>query len=426
MGRMTLMRISLPIALSIIIASSAIGQQDDNKNSDASFPISFNPSLLFETYGGASKPTGYLLDTSLNRLNFGRESIKISQFQQWYKSQGQLMRGESSGFVTVKIDPSALNGLLTAEGEMAYSPVDEFYGQQGFREYRPQMYRINLGGQWLGFEYGAKYLSVDEDFEKLQGVKLDMENDKAGREVWLSRSIGVFKIKTFLSDYWDNVDFNPNRPRTRKTEGGAALDIALPSLPLISLSYSRGSSSTSRRPDGADPTSESVQSFYGYIFYGRSKWDVSVSTGYYLSQDKLQSDSKGEIFYSELTASYRPTDSIIISPGIGFTSETYKWLGGGAEYTTPTASLSLSYYPEDKPFGFSTYAYYSRYKGNDGYTDASTLNGSGEMTWKLGKTILGDHSISLTFGYYHYLDAVYSTGSYKDFSVQVAYKVATF
>lgn len=421
---MALIRISLPIAFTLLIASSAIGQEDYNQESDESFPRTFNPSLIFETDGSQSRPKGYLFDSVVNDGVSDYQSVSISQFQRWYKPQGLLMRGENSGFVSIKIAPSPLKKLLTVEGEMAYSPVDEYYGQQGFREYRPQMYRINVNGEWLGFEYGGNYLSVDEDFEKLQGIKL--KNDQAGREVWLKRNLGVFQIKTFFSDYWDNVDFNPSRPRIRKTQGGASLDIAIPSLPFISLSYSRGSSSTTRRPNGSDPKSESIQSFYGYVFYGRSKWDVSVSSGYYLSEDKFQSDVEGKVIYSELSASYRPTDSIIITPGIGFTSEKYEWFGGGSEYTTPTASLSLSYYPKDRPFSFSTYGYYSRYKGNDGYTDASTLNGSGEMTWRLGRTLLGDHSVSLTFGYYHYIDTIYSAGTYKDFSVQVAYRIATF
>ena len=424
MDRMSLIRISLPIALSIIIASSAIGQQDFVQDPDASLPSHFNPSLLFETYSNSSKPKGYLFDSVVNDGVPEHQSIKVSQFQRWYKPQGLLMSGETSGYLNVKVDPSILQGLLTFEGEMAYRPNDEFYYQQGFREYRPQMYRINVSGEWLGFEYGGKYVSVDDDFERLQGVRLN--SDQEGREVWLKKSIGVFQIKTFLSDYWDNVDFNPSRPRIRKTQGGVALDIAIPSFPFVSLSYSRGSALTTRRGNGSDPKSESIESFYGYIFYGRTKWDVSISSGYYLSDDKFQSDVKGKMLYSELSASYRPTDSIIITPGIGFTSEKYEWFGGGSEYTTPTASLTLSYYPAEGPFGFTTYAYYSRYKGNDGYTDASTLNGTGELTWRLGKTILGDHTISLTFGYYHYLDAIYSVSTYKDFSVQVAYKIATF
>jgi hypothetical protein len=417
-------RISLPIAFTIIIATSAIGQQEyDNKSfSDAT---TFNPSLIFETYSNSSRLKGYLLDSTLNNLNREHESVKISQFQKWEKLPSLLMRGESSGFMNISIDPGILHGILTAEGDLSYRPADDFDPEEDYRNYRPQMYRINLSGKLLGFEYGAKYLSVDKDFERLEGINL--KGDQAGREVWASRSIGVFKFKTILSDYWDNVDFNPSRPRIRKTQGGASLDIAIPSWPLLSLSYMRGTSLTTRRPDVSDRKSEDFQSVDGYIYYySRSRWELSSYAGYYLSKDKIQSDSKSKIFSSGIKGSYRPTDSMIITPGIGFTSEKYDWFGGGSEYTTPTASLSLSYYPTDRPFSFNVYGYYSRYKGNDGFTDASTLNGSGEMTWKLGKTFLGDQSISLSVGYYNYLDTVYSSSSYKEFSAQVAYKMATF
>jgi hypothetical protein len=417
-------RISLPIAFTIMIATSAIGQQEYDNKSDSSDQTTFNPSLIFETYGNRLKPKGYFLDSTLNDLNLEHESIKISQFQRWEKLESLLMTGESSGFTKINIDPGILHGLLTAEGEMAYRPTNDFDPEEGYRNYRPQMYRINLIGKLLGFEYGAKYLSVDKDFERLQGINL--KADQARREIWVSRNFGVFEIKTFLSDYWDNVDFNPSRPRIRNKQGGASLDIAIPSWPLLGLSYKRGTTLTTRRPDGSDRKSADFQTTDGYLYYGRSKWDLTLYWSYYLSTDSIESDSKSKIANSGVSGSYHLRDSFKIEPSLDFTTENYEWLGGGAKYNTPTASLSFSYKPSDEPLSFVAKGSYSRYKGNDGYTDSNTLNGSGEITWNLGKTILGDQSISLSVGYYHYLDTIYSSSSFKEFSAQVAYKMATF
>ena len=47
------------------------------------------------------------------------------------------------------VDPSILNWRLTVEGEMAYSPINDFDIQQGFRESQPQMRRLDLRGEWL-------------------------------------------------------------------------------------------------------------------------------------------------------------------------------------------------------------------------------------------------------------------------------------
>lgn len=145
-----------------------------------------------------------------------------------------MMRAESWGYLSVKVNP-LLDGKLIAEGEMAYSPTEGFDPLLGFREYKNQMARFTIRGKWSKFEYGIKYLYVNDGFDKEPVTGLG--SDKEGMEIWLNRSFGVFSIKTFYKDHWNNVDFVPKRERRKITEGGAALDLTMTFLAYYRLTY---------------------------------------------------------------------------------------------------------------------------------------------------------------------------------------------
>jgi hypothetical protein len=361
-----------------------------------------------------------LANETANDLNI----LKITQSQKTDKPKGLLLSGESWGFLNIDTDPRAFDNLMSVEGEIAYSPVDEFDVEQGFREYKPQMVTLNLKGSWAGFAYGAKYLQVEDGFDKVPGTRLN--SNQEGKEIWINRTLSVLKLKTFISDYWDNVNFNPNRPKVRKTRAGAAFDIAFPYWPILSLSWSHGNSLTMRKPDGPVRGEESIQTLNSSLYYLISKWKLSINSSYSTGKDKNQGDTESRILLSEIRGSYTPIKSISISPSIGFTKEEYKWLGAELDYMTPTSSVSVNYSPSNTPFNIKAYGHYSRHTGNDGFTDANTFNGLAEFAWKLGKTPIGDQTVSLEFGYYNYLNSVFSESSYQEYSAFLAYKIASF
>jgi hypothetical protein len=421
--RKTVLNILLVSLVALAISPFANGQQlssDKFTNSIGNFAQ--QPGSDYDT--GTLKPRPLLLDSLVGDSDSELSFLKISQSQKTEKPKTLLLSGENWGFFHVGTDPGAFDNLMSVDGDLGYSPVDEFDIEQGFRVYKPQMLSVNVKGSWTGFEYGAKYLQVADGFERVPGTKLN--SNQEGKEIWVNRALGVFKLKTFISDYWDNVNFDPKRPKTRKTEVGAALDIAFPYWPVLSLSYSRGNSLISTRKDGSVSRNEGTQTVNSNLYYLISKWKLWINSSYSMATDKNQRDATSRILFTELTGSYSPTKSVSISPSVGFTKEEYKWLGGGIKYMTPTTSLSLDYSPSNKPFKIKAYGYYSRYKSSDGFTDANTLSGLAEFAWRLGKTPIGDQIVSLEFGSYNYLDSVFSKSSYKEYSALLAYKIASF
>ena len=328
-----------------------------------------------------------------------------------------MMRAESWGYLSVKVN-SLLDGKLIAEGEMAYSPTEDFDPLLGFREYNNQMARFTIRGKWSKFEYGIKYLYVNDGFDEEPVTRL--EGDKEGMEMWLNRSFGVFSIKTFYKDHWNNVDFVPKRERRKITEGGAALDIALPSWPIISLSYSRGTSLTIKRLDGADPELESIQTLSAYIYYAWSpKWKVSLASFYIMNKDNHKPGVTGSYFYSEISTTYSPTNSISIIPSLGFTREEYKYPGGGGGSNSPSASLSFSYSHPSKNFGLTAYGGYESQIDYVGLIEEQDVEGKAKLFWKMGETALGIHTLAIEFGYGH------SDSIYEGASAVFAYRIST-
>jgi len=403
-------------SISIVWARDDTQLQNEFLNTNP--PLNFEPFLFFENYSDYQTPQGFYFNSSQPKSLVGEFfGIEVLQFDSWDKPKQYMMRAESWGYLSVKVNP-LLDGKLIAEGEMAYSPTEDFDPLLGFREYKNQMARFTIRGKWSKFEYGIKYLYVNDGFDEEPVTRL--EGDKEGMEMWLNRSFGVFSIKTFYKDHWNNVDFVPKRERRKITEGGAALDIALPSWPIISLSYSRGTSLTIKRLDGADPELESIQTLSAYIYYAwSSRWKVTLASFYIMNKDNHKPGVTGSYFYSEISTTYSPTNSISIIPSLGFTREEYKYPGGGGGSNSPSASLSFSYSHPSKNFGLTAYGGYESQIDYVGLIEEQDVEGKAKLFWKMGETALGIHTLAIEFGYGH------SDSIYEGASAVFAYRIST-
>jgi len=178
------------------------------------------------------------------------------------------------GFSKLNFTPLFLDGLVNIEAEMAYNPEDsqDFTDLmlEGFQEYRNNMNRIKVNGSFKGFDYGAKYLYVNDNFDKVPGTKLG--NDEQGGELWLDRKVYIFRLKTFYSTYWDNVSKDPDEDRKTVKKLGATFSIEPENLPFISFTYSRGDSKKSRFSGSSNINKDDIDSFSTYISYYKDNW----------------------------------------------------------------------------------------------------------------------------------------------------------
>lgn len=363
-------------------------------------------------------------DGSDSTQNKGFFIVNVSQSDQRVKSNKFLGDVERLGFLNFQLTSRNLGGKLVGEGEMIYSPYQDFDYREGFIEYQPLLVRFGSKGSWGGFDYGAGYLYVRNGADKVIGRKIN--SNQEGSSLWLKRSMSVFNITALFSDFVDNVADNPGKPRIRKTQGGITFNVAIQNMPLLTVYYTHGYSRSVYEPNGYQPQKNWLDNFGATIYYSRTNWDISVSSTSTISSDKFLSDSNSIAFFYQLSGSYRPISSITISPALSLGDERYMWSGGGARYITPTASIWFGYYPLSDDFNLSFYGSYSINKSNDGYTDTNALNGTLSLVWTLAKSPFGKHSLSLDVSYYHYLDDVYESSTYKDITALLNLKLASF
>ncbi len=312
-------------------------------------------------------------------------------------------------------------GNLAGEGELAVSSfqsqADKLYHQE-----RSRLLRFRLTGGLDSFDYGAEYRSVGQGFQRPSGSN-NWRADQEGEEFWAAQKFGPLRLKAMFSDFGDNVEADPRRPRTTKTLGGMGLGFTLPGGSVLSFSYQRGSSRTRGGPSKEAPQESWIEDMGASLyFYAGPMWDFTISSNYSPSTNKLDPSKKVAFYYHYITGSYRPTGSITIMPSLSLSEEQYAWLG--LRTTTPTAMLSIGYYPPSGNLSFTTYGYYSRSKSNDGFYDVRTVNLINSILIPFGND--KEKAISLDLGYNQYLDAVYRYGSSEELVGRILYKVAAF
>jgi hypothetical protein len=315
---------------------------------------------------------------------------------------------------------SSMPGNLTGEAEVAAgsfnSQAEKLYHLQ-----RNELLRFRLAGDLGSFNYGTEYRSVGQGFRPQSGS--NWRPDQEGSETWASQSFGPLRVKALSSNFWDNIEGDPRRPRTTKTLAGTVLGITLPGGDVLSLSYQRGSSETIGGPNNQPPQVSWVEDLGASLYYyGGPKWDFTISSNYSPSISKVDPSKKVASYYHALTALYRPTDSITMTPSLSLSEQRYSW--SGYQVVTPTAMLSLSYFPPSGIMSLTTYGYYSRSKSSDGWYDVQTVSLINSLSLPLNKA--KSKFITFDFVCTEYRDRVYQSGSYEEMIWRVLFKVAPF
>ncbi len=315
---------------------------------------------------------------------------------------------------------SSLLGNLTGESEVAFSSFDS-QTDKLYHEQKNRLLRFRLASDVGSFGYGAEYRSVGQGFRRPPGSNWRL--DQEGTEMWASQAVGPLRFKTLFSNFWDNVEEDPRRPRTTKTLGGPALGITLPGGSVLNFSYQRGSSETVGGPNTQSPQESWIEDWGASLYYyGGPKWDFTIMSNYSPSTNKVDPSKKVASDYHNITGSYRPTESITIVPSLSFSEQRYSW--SGVRTTTPTAMLSFSYAPPSRNLTLTTYGFYSRSKSSDGFYDVQTVNVINSLVLPFGKA--KEKAISFDIVYNQYLDAVYHHGSYDELLGRILYKVSSF
>jgi len=347
-------------------------------------------------------------------------SIKPSYFDQDPRANIKLRDDGIQHDALDFLVKSSLPGNLTGESQVAFSSFDS-QTDKLYHEQKNRLLRFRLASDMGSFGYGAEYRSVGQGFRRPPGSNWRL--DQEGTETWASQAVGPLRLKALFANFWDNVEQDPRRPRTTKTLGGTALGITLPGGSVLNFSYQRGTSETVGGPSKQAPQESWIEDMGASLyFYGGPIWDLTVSSSYSPSVNKLDPSKKATSYYHAIAGSYRPTESITIMPSLSFSEERYSWQG--LRTATPTAMISFSYAPPSRNLSLTTYGFYSRSKSSDGWYDVQTVNLINSLLIPFGKA--KKQAIAFELVYNQYLDAVYRYGSSEELLGRILYKVAAF
>ncbi len=260
-------------------------------------------------------------------------------------------------------------GVLKGESELAYSPsLHPFAERRGIAQHR--LLRYGLSGTQGVFRYGLTYREAGKAYVAAP--------DQATREAWGEWMIGVARLRTSLTESWNNLEKDPLLARTTQTQEKVALTIAPPSWPATSLSYARTSSASSLEPSGVIPQRNRSEALTGELSYPGSAWNTRFSSSYTVSGDPETPGMETVGMTHALGGSVRLLQALTIAPSVTLREDRQRWSGVGVE--NPSASLTLTYAPRPS-LSLTTTGSYSRTHSTDGLVDADAVNAQGVVTW---------------------------------------------
>jgi hypothetical protein len=308
---------------------------------------------------------------------------------------------------------------------------DSAFGNDVFVNPRSQLIVFNFKQKLDDFSFGGGYRSFGADINKLDDIKKMVTTNikptscQQVAEFWMANKFGPLTLKPFIGRFWDNKLFDnvkdSKRYRMATNVAGITLDNKVPLLPLyFGGSYSQENSNSIFIPKGKEPRSTFNKNLGGYLYFYCGKFfDLTASTSYSHIQDKINEDNITQVYWHEISANFRPTWYITITPIIALGD--YRWPGNKTK--TQLASLSLNYSKIFRNVDLWFWGSWSQTKGTAGYEDYKNLNAYLGISWQPISLSQYNAKFSLEGGYNKYIDNIYPEYTEKGFISFMSFKM---
>jgi len=265
---------------------------------------------------------------------------------------------------------SLFRGLLKGEGEVMYSPpAPGTFEQRGGSDRR--LLRFGLTGNQGAFRYGVAMREA--------GKAAVAGPDQASREMWGEWQVGFARLRTTLSDVWNNVDKVQNLSRMTQTNERIALTLARPKWPELTIAYTRTALASSLDPQGVAPQQRALATYDSALAYAGTGWNASASAGYAVNSDLSAAGLDTRAFTYGLNGTYRVERLLTITPSLNVRDERQLW--SGARIFSRSSSMTLAYTP-DPTLTITALAAYNDSSSTDRLVSLSNFNSTNTVTWK--------------------------------------------
>ena len=268
---------------------------------------------------------------------------------------------------------SRFDGRLVGESELAYSAL----GFSSLTEQQPIMSRLGVNGRWGKAGYGASYRSFGQGFVSLAGAKVEHDRDES--QLWGEYDFGLFRFRGAAGETWET--------------NSATNDLML--------------------------TRTAATSFH----LAKPNWSALFSSSYSWIVHGEESSHKTSALANGFAVVYRPATVFTIEPNVNFRQE---WDRDTRFKTdTPSAGLALAYTPfrDLQVIGRASYA---RDLSDDPLKNASNVNTTAALNWKLGKSFFGEQSVSMQLEYKNESRPILPDNQPASLTGTVYFKIAGF
>lgn len=196
-----------------------------------------------------------------------------------------------------------------------------------------RMLRLGLTGTTGSLRYGMLSRSAGQAF--LGGP------DQARCEVWGEWTSGWTTLRTAIGQQWNNITEDSTRSRLEQTYGRFGLAWKRPVWPEITLTYAHNSLNSTLEPLGIAPQRSHNHTLESAIAYNGTDWSARFASSYILGNDLLRAETEYTIRMQMLTAAYRPSTTLTISPILAYREESQNW--SSVRIHSPSTSVALQY-----------------------------------------------------------------------------------
>jgi hypothetical protein len=290
--------------------------------------------------------------------------------------------------------------------------------------------RLAVKEAWGPVTLGVRGESASPGLEGVTGGRVKTETE--GAEAWIEGREGPAGLRLSGGQFWDNLANSPWQPRTTKTQGGAAADVALPVGLTLSLSYQGGvaDSDPGPRPRGLATVGVSGSTFHNLtssLSCGGQAWALTMASSYVPSRDVDDPERENQSSSHDLSATLRLPASITITPALGLAEDTDEWSGARSQTTSASVSGSWASVLEGVDLSVSGSYARSQMTGDIGDTDDVTaINAAAGVVWRLRRAARVETSLAFEVGSNHYVDKVTAAAGYAEVYGLVTLRIASF
>lgn len=303
-----------------------------------------------------------------------------------------------------------LNGTFVTETEVAQNQGGAGWLRSRIPGDTPgdasqRMIRLGLTGTAGSIRYGMVSRSAGQTF--LNGP------DQARREAWGEWTSGWTTLRSSIGQQWNNVTEDSTRSRLEQTYGRVGFSWKRPIWPEITLTYAHNSLNSTLEPLGVAPLRIQSHTLESAVAYTGIDWNVRLASSYILGNDLVRGGSENTVRMQMFTATFRPLNTLSISPTLGYREEVQDW--SGVRIHSPSASVALQY-RQSQQILISAMGNYAGTRSSDGMIDMVHVGGKGRLAWDIHQSQTWTTLISFETGYNRMTNHVTPTAGTEDIS----------